>query len=155
MGIGKNMSFELAKQYHCKILIIDRRDDLFDECKKQLLALDSKPSFLKCDLSKQEDLDNIVKIVRKQYKKIDLFIYNAGIVIPKLASETSLEENNLVMTVNYFTPTYLINQLENLLVGGHIAVVCSIIQLASGALHYSTYGASKAAIYHYMSSLRQ
>ncbi len=110
---------------------------------------------MKCDLSKQEDLDNLIKIVKKQHKKIDLFIYNAGIVIPKLASETSLEENNLVMKINYFTPTYLINQLENLLVGGHIAVVCSIIQLASGALNCSTYGASKAAIYHYMSSLRQ
>ena len=155
MGIGKHMSFELAKKYHCKILIVDRRDDLFEECKKELLALDCKPSFFRCDLSKQEDLDSLIKSVKKEHKKIDLFIYNAGIVIPKTASDTTLEENNLVMKINYFTPTYLINQFENLLVGGHIAAVCSIVQLASGSLHFSTYGASKAAIYHYLSSLRQ
>jgi hypothetical protein len=34
MGIGKQMALELAKKYHPTLLIIDRRDDLFDGVRK-------------------------------------------------------------------------------------------------------------------------
>lgn len=59
------------------------------------------------------------------------------------------------MTVNYFTPVQMIHGLESNLLGGHIAVVSSMVTITSGGLNYSTYGASKRAIYHYICSLRQ
>jgi all-trans-retinol dehydrogenase (NAD+) len=49
----------------------------------------------------------------------------------------------------------MIHALEPQLEGGHVAVVSSMFSLASGGINYSTYAASKGAIYHYVSSLRQ
>lgn len=34
MGIGKEMALELARLYHCRILIIDLRSDLFEDVSK-------------------------------------------------------------------------------------------------------------------------
>ena len=34
MGIGKEMALELARLYHCRILILDLRSDLFEEASK-------------------------------------------------------------------------------------------------------------------------
>jgi short-subunit dehydrogenase len=96
-----------------------------------------------------------LKYIQDGYKKIDLFVYNAGIVIPKRSSETTPTENLLVLKINYFTPIRMIHALEPQLEGGHLAVVSSMFSLASGGTNYSTYGASKGAIYHYISSLRQ
>lgn len=59
------------------------------------------------------------------------------------------------MKVNYFTPIQIIHGLESKLVGGHVAVVSSMAAIASGGVNFGTYGASKGAIYHYISSLRQ
>lgn len=34
MGIGKEMALELTRLYHCRILILDFRSDLFEEVSK-------------------------------------------------------------------------------------------------------------------------
>jgi all-trans-retinol dehydrogenase (NAD+) len=59
------------------------------------------------------------------------------------------------MKINYFTPIEMIHGLESKLKGGHVAVVSSLVAFSSGGIYFGTYGASKGAIWHYLSSLRQ
>ena len=49
----------------------------------------------------------------------------------------------------------MIRELEPLLLGQHIAVTASMVAIIDGGLHVSSYGASKHAIYSYLTSLRQ
>lgn len=113
------------------------------------------PLFRKTDLSDDKSVADTIKYIQTTFTKIDMFIYNAGIVIPKLTFDSNLAENQLVMKVNYFTTAEMINGLEKQLYGGHIAVVASMAALASGGINFGTYGASKSAVYHYVCSLRQ
>lgn len=36
MGIGRQMALIIAKKYHSKIMVIDRRGDLFDSINKEI-----------------------------------------------------------------------------------------------------------------------
>jgi len=36
MGIGRQMALEIAKLYKCKILIVDRRKELFPKIQKEI-----------------------------------------------------------------------------------------------------------------------
>jgi len=86
---------------------------------------------------------------------INLFIYNAGVMIPKKSWELTDQDHRLVMNVNYFTPTVMIRELEPLLLGQHIAVVVSMMAIIEGGIHVSSYSASKHALYGYLCSMRQ
>jgi short-subunit dehydrogenase len=59
------------------------------------------------------------------------------------------------MNVNYFAPLQIIQGLEKQLTGGHVAVVASMVAIILGGINYTSYGASKKAIFHYLTSLRQ
>lgn len=75
-------------------------------------------------------------------------------MVPKKTWDTTEEEHNLVMKVNYFTPTLMIKKLEPLLLNNHVAVVVSIVAIVSGGVDVSTYSASKHALFGYLCSLR-
>ena len=106
------MALEFARKYQPTILIIDRRDDLFDSLRIQLKNLNCIALFRKTDLSDDKSVADTIKYIQTTFTKIDMFIYNAGIVIPKLTFESTLAENQLVMKVNYFTTAEMINGLE-------------------------------------------
>ena len=36
MGIGKIMAIEIAQQYHCTIIIVDKRKDLFEDISSEI-----------------------------------------------------------------------------------------------------------------------
>ena len=49
----------------------------------------------------------------------------------------------------------MVQALEAQLEGGHIGIVSSMFAIAAGGVNIASYGASKGAIFHHMSSLRQ
>lgn len=100
-------------------------------------------------------MNKLIDYLLDRKKKIDMFLYNAGIVFGKPAWELTEKEHELVMRVNYFTPCQMIKKLEPLLEGGHVAVVASMVAIISGGLNMSAYTASKHALFGYLSSLRQ
>lgn len=108
MGIGRQMALELAKLYKHILLIIDRRDDLFENLTKQLSDLGDTPLFQHADLSDDDSVAKLIRWIKNQSQQISLLIYNAGVVIPKRSYHTSEAEHMLVMKVNYFTPVRLI-----------------------------------------------
>lgn len=155
MGIGKQMALELARLYKCRLLVIDRRKDLFEEIAKEINECGGTCECKYGDLGDKQAVKELTKYLLDRNDKINLFIYNAGIMFPKRSWNTTEEEHELVMRVNYFTPTYMIKHLEPLLNNNHIAVVASMVAIISGGTNVSTYSASKHAIFGYLSSVRQ
>lgn len=85
-----------------------------------------------CDLSDLNAVNKLVDELRQHTKKIDLFIYNAGILIPSYSWEATTDQLTAVMNVNFFAPIRLINGLLSKIEGGHIALVASVVSIIDG-----------------------
>ena len=108
MGIGREMAIELARLYHATIIIIDRRKDLFEDVSAEIKKYNGICECLYCDLSDWKSVSKTIENLKEYRKKIDFFIYNAGVFIPNLVWETSDNELAVVMNVNFFTPVKMI-----------------------------------------------
>lgn len=61
------------------------------------------------------------------------------------------------MNVNFLSPVKIIKSIisSSLIIGGHIAIVSSMVTLANGGVEVSSYSSSKYAISSYFNCLRQ
>lgn len=110
-GIGKQMVLELASNCKCRILVIDVKNELFDGISDEIAGLGGSCECRKADLSDRESVEELIRFLLERNEKIDLFIYNAGILCAKRTWNITERENEMVMRVNYFTPTHMIKRL--------------------------------------------
>ena len=100
-------------------------------------------SFLRADVSKQED----IKRVFEEIPSLDLLVNNAGIELYKLAQDTSFEEWQRVMDVNaggaFLCAKHAVKKMLDK--GGAIVNVSSVWGQTGGSME-SVYSASKGAI---------
>ena len=144
MGIGKIMAVEMARKYRCRVVAVDRRQDLFEELAKEIQNNEGSCDCLNYDLSDPKEVDKLTDYLKKAYPKIDLLLYNAGVFFPNEAWDVSDYELTTLMNVNFFSPVRMIKGLllnvENSECK-HIAVVASLASIIQGgtlfALHSS------------------
>ncbi len=103
---------------------------------------------VKCDLSKSKDVNLLIENLKTNFKHIDCFVYNAGVDLYKLTTDTTEEEFDYVMNVN-FKSAFLLSKylLEGMVErkSGTITYVSSIWGEV-GASMESVYSASKSAL---------
>lgn len=131
-GIGRVMAIEIAKNYKSTIIIVDKRKDLFQEMDHEIKKFNSICECLLCDLSDPKSVDKLIETIKDQRSRIDFLIYNAGITVPELTWETSEDQLQGLMNVNFFSPIKIINGLFSRLIGGHVAVVASTVSILDG-----------------------
>ncbi|KAL9645335.1 hypothetical protein ABK040_002534 [Willaertia magna] len=172
-GIGKELlNFYVKKGKLNKIIIASRS---LEELEKIKLNLDNLYKFnkneiycLKIDVSLEEDCKFLIlKSLEILNNKINIIYLNAGRTsLQSLKDSNSLQPHHELMNINYFgciTPTfYLLQQLRLLYKNGinqnnlpccHICIVSSLAGLV-GALHRTSYSASKFALNGFYSSLK-
>lgn len=108
------------------------------------------------DLSRHDEIPEIVQKTLKTVGKIDILINNGGLSQRSLAAETGLDVDKKLMEVNYFgtvaltkavLPSMRMHQL------GHIATVTSLMGKFGAPLR-SSYAAAKHALHGFFDSLR-
>lgn len=98
-GIGKEIALKLAEQ-GMKLAIIGSSaqiSETADELKRKGFA-HILP--IQADVSKEEDLQQVVKKTIEEYGHVDMLVNNAGIGFFKLTEEVTLEEWKKVFEVN-------------------------------------------------------
>ena len=75
-GAANDLKAELEANYHIKALVI------------------------KCDVSKEEDVINMVKTIKKELGDIDVLINNAGIAIDSTLEDKKVEDFKRILDVN-------------------------------------------------------
>lgn len=68
---------------------------------------------ISCDLSKQEDIDNTVEIIKKDYSKFDAIITSAAIVGMEKINEITYPVFEKAFKVNTIGPLYFLSSLFN------------------------------------------
>ena len=153
-GIGEALAYECLQE-NATIIISARREPELKRVAEQ--AGSRNILILPIDLEHTENIQEKVDAVVKQFGRIDVLINNSGMGHRTKAVNTSTEIDRKVMEVNFFGTINLTKAVARQMQkqkSGKIVVVTSIMG-KYGLPLYSTYAASKHALYGYFESLRQ
>ena len=102
-GIGREIAKSLAKQNIKVIANYNNSEEKAIELKKELEAEGIEIDIVKADVSKREEIKNLVKYAIENYGKIDILINNAGISEYKLFTDETDEDWNKVINTNLYS----------------------------------------------------
>ena len=151
-GAARGIGLAIAKWF----LAHDYRVALFDIEAVTLTQTDTDLNnpdnvlALRCDVSKQEQVQASVDAVAKKFGRIDALVNNAGVAVFKPIGETSFDEFRHVLGTN-LNGAFLCSQAcvpyMKKSGGGAIVNIASISGLRASTLRVA-YGTSKAALIH-------
>ena len=147
-GIGAAIVKKLAKENYNVVLNYNKSQKAAEKIKQELAENNINIEIFKADVSKREEVKELVKFALNKFKNIDVLINNAGIDQIKPFMDITENDWNTMMNVNLNSVFYCTQEvLENMIHNkkGCIINVSSIWGIigASCEVHYS---ASKAAV---------
>ena len=147
-GIGREIAKELAKKGHTVIANYNRSFEEAKKLKEELKNENIKIDIFKADVSKRDEVKEMVKFALEKYGKIDILVNNAGISMEKLFTDVTDEDWNKLIQNNLYsvfctTQEVLPNMINNK--SGCIINISSIWGLV-GASCESIYSVTKAGI---------
>lgn len=162
-GIGKAIAIEFARQ-NANLVVIARSDvqgqlpGTINETAAEIRKCGTDVIAVKCDVTKEEDVENAVGESIRKFGRIDILVNNAAVGYYKKVMETPLKHWDLVQRVNLRGPFICIKSVLQHMIERRMG---SIINISSSAAHdiYSrvdrgeekrltgcAYGSSKAAL---------
>lgn len=146
-GIGKGIA-ELFSKNDANVVIVDIDQDEINKTVASLKESNPKVIGIKCDITREEEVENCVKKVIEHFSTIDILVNNAGITNDKLLMRMKLEDWESVIKVN-LTGTFLFTQKVSKIMirqrKGKILNISSVIGLIGNA-GQANYAASKGGI---------
>jgi len=101
-GIGRAIAESLARE-GVNLVIAARGKEVLEKAALEIGAkYKVKVLGVPCDVSKQSDLENLVNVSLKEFKKIDALINNAGVSSQHPFCEQPLEDIEKLMYTNFF-----------------------------------------------------
>jgi len=156
-GGSAGIGFELAKQFLAKgneVIITGRDRARLQRAATQLPGVISIAS----DVSKGEDVEQLVKKINTEYPSLNVVINNAGkAFLHSLSEQTKTYANaSEEMLTNYLSILRLNEALLPLLKKQNESAIVNVSSIVAFVPnhHLATYGASKAALHSYSLSLR-
>lgn len=141
-GIGASIVKELANKDYNIVLNYNNSEKQAKQIQKELLEKNIKIEIFKADVSKRENVKDLVKFALEKFKTIDVLINNAGIDQVKMFMDITDEDWNKMIQTNlnsvfYCTQEVLPTMIHNK--NGNIINISSIwgITGASCEVHYS------------------
>lgn len=141
-GIGFELVKILAEQGH-HVLALSRNEIPIKE-----LQLTNVTHF-SCDITKESSLSKVTTLIENNWKKVDVLINNAGSLVNKPFSETSLEDFENVYKTNVFGVAALTKTVLPFMgKTGHVVNISSMggIQGSVKFAGLSAYSSSKGAV---------
>ncbi|MGC9208787.1 MAG: SDR family NAD(P)-dependent oxidoreductase [Nitrososphaeria archaeon] len=139
-GIGR-ATLELFNERGYITIGLDIKDS--DVCKGR-----SDCEFLRCDVSKEDQVKEAIDYVNRKYGRIDALINVAGIVLVKPIEETTWEEFQKLYEVNVGGHFLMIKHAIPIMKKQNGGVIVNTASVSGhvGQVRHSLYGATKGAI---------
>ena len=107
-GIGRATAVELARQgAHVAINypVLDSRSDAEEtRCLLREAAPDAEPLLVQADVSREEEVEEMIRRVRSHFGALDVLVNNAGIQVAAATHEAEMDDYDHVMAVNVRGP---------------------------------------------------
>lgn len=155
-GIGRAAALEFASQ-GAKVAILATNRGHLEDVADEIRALGGQCLVLVADVAERAEVEAAVQAILDQWKRLDVFVSNAGYLTKGFVEECAVEDFERQMAVNYLGAVYGIKAALPIMRrqgGGSVVVVSSI----SGKIHLadtSAYQASKAALRAFTLTLRR
>jgi NAD(P)-dependent dehydrogenase (short-subunit alcohol dehydrogenase family) len=146
-GIGKACARLFARE-GAKVVVAGRNVDKGDEVVRQIEQERGISTYVRTDVSKPDDIKNLIKKAVETYGKLDIMMNNAAVQNTKPLLETSEEEWDQVINTNlkavFLGCKYAIPEMMK--VGGGVIINTSSTFAIVGSPGYAAYHASKGGI---------
>ncbi len=154
-GIGKEIALKYAENgYNIVINYVSEKTDI-DELKKDFNRYGVESLVVKADVSKTEEVENVVKQTIEKFGKIDVLVNNAGITRDTLLMRMKEEDFDKVIETN-LKGTFLVTKAVTPYMmkkrNGRIINLSSVVGVTGNA-GQSNYSASKAGIIGFTKSI--
>lgn len=146
-GIGETIAIEMAKS-GANVFCLARNKEALDSTIKKIISNGDKASAYSCDISDNEQFNNIVTDIFKEFGSIDILVNNAGITNDALLMRMSNDQWDRVLNINLkgsFTCTRSVIRYMMKKKSGRIINITSIVGL-TGNTGQANYAASKAGL---------
>jgi len=147
-GIGKATSLLFAKEGATVIVnYCSSEKDAFSVV-EEIQEIGSKAVAIKCDVSKEKEVNSMIQEILSTFGRIDILVNNAGVLIPKAFDETTTDiwnqtiESNLIGTYNCLK---IVSKEMKKQKSGKIVNLSSISSIV-GSLSSAPYAISKAGV---------
>ena len=98
-GIGKATALKMAHE-GALVIVLDILSEEASRVADELNSLGAKARAITADVSKRNEVDQMVEQTLKQFGKVDILVNNAGIVRPALLEDVQEEDWDKVVYVN-------------------------------------------------------
>ncbi len=102
--------------------------------------------FLKCDVSNEEEVKNMINIIKEEKGHLDILVNNAGIAIDSLVEEKTKESFSQILNVNLIGTFLVSKYAKNIMSKGSIINISSTNGLDTNYPYSLDYDASKAGV---------
>lgn len=141
-GIGASIIKELANKNYNIVLNYNNSEEQAKQIQKELLEKNIKIEIFKADVSKRDNVKELVKFALEKFKTIDVLINNAGIDQVKMFMDITDEDWNKMIQTNLNSVFYCTQEVLPTMIynkEGNIINISSIwgITGASCEVHYS------------------
>jgi len=147
-GIGKGIATVFAKAGANVVITSIHTEGCAETC-QEIKKLGVDAISLKCDVSKEKDVENLVAETVKKFGKLDIFVNNAGVLLEKPIEEVSEREWDGLIDVNlkgvFYGTKYAAKQMKKQGREGSIVNIASVAALL-GYPTLTAYAASKGGI---------
>ncbi len=161
-GSARGLGLEMAKVFrnnNFNIMISDLSEDNLIKAKEELIKIngDGDVNYCVCNVTKESDIENLVKNTVETYKEIDIWINNAGVNQPDLPI-WELDDKSIELILNVDLKGAIIGSkyaMKEMIKQGHGAIynVEGYGSNDAKMLGLSIYGTSKRAVTYFTEAL--
>ena len=147
-GIGKEITKNLARNNYIVIANYNKSEQFAKKLQEELKKENIEIDIFKADVSKREQVKELVNFTIEKYGKVDVLINNAGISETKLFTDITDEDWNKMISNNLYSAFCVTQEVSKFMIyekKGCIINISSIWGLV-GASCESLYSISKAGI---------
>lgn len=153
-GIGEAIAVELSR-VGAEVILVDIQEEKLEDVARRIRDNKGKSYTFCADVSRMEQVKEIVEKIIQDHQKVDYLINNAGITRDRLLMRMNEEEWDAVLAVNLkgvfnFSKTLIRNMINNRY--GRIINISSVVGL-TGNPGQCNYSASKAGVIGFTKSL--
>jgi 3-oxoacyl-[acyl-carrier protein] reductase len=146
-GIGKEIALKLAKE-GANIVIIDVNLESAEETAKEIKALGVKSFAMKVDVTKYNEVEEMINKTKTELGSVDILVNNAGITMDNLIIKMNPEDFDKVININLkgvFNGIKAVFPVMMRQKSGKIVNMASVIGII-GNISQANYSASKAGV---------
>ncbi len=132
-GIGRATAVEFAK-LGAKLVLADINEKGMKETANETAIYGSEVLLVKTDISKQKDVENLVKKTLDRFGRVDVLVNNAGVGMSAEIRDMTIPEWEWILGINLWGTIYTLHYLLPHMVeqgSGHIVNVSSAVGLVN------------------------